>query len=377
VNIEDHLVSSSGFPFAINLSRPLALLALATFALMTAGCKQETTAEAPPPRPVRTIIAETSELGQSVVLTGQILAEKETALAFRIGGRIQERSANVGDRVKPDQVMAKLDPQNELNALRSARAALSAAQGRLEQDANQLQRQQQLLDRGFTTRLLFDQAQQAYRTAQAAVDDAKAQLEIAEDRVSYTELKADVSGTVTARGAEAGEVVQAGQMVFTIARDAGWDAVFDVPALVIREAPADADIIVALTDDPSVTAKGRVRQVDPQADPITRTFKVRVSVNDPPTAMRLGATVTGRLDVSSGRGIAIPASALTAADRNPAVWVVDPKELTVALKPVEVLRFDPGTVVVSGGLEGGELVVTAGVQALHPGQKVRLLGAPS
>ena len=138
------------------------------------------------------------------------------------------------------------------------------------------------MDSGFTTRVLFDQAQQAYRTAQAAVDDAKAQLEIAEDRVGYTELKANVSGTITARGAEAGEVVQAGQMVFQVARDTGWDAVFDVPAQVIRTAPPNAEIVIALTDDPSVTAKGRVRQVDPQADPVTRTFKVRVSVNDPP-----------------------------------------------------------------------------------------------
>ena len=369
-------MSPSRFHPAPGRGRRLTLLAMA-FALVAAGCKREETAEPPLPRPVRTVIAEKSELGQSVVLTGQILAEKETALAFRIGGRILERSAGVGDRVTPDQVLAKLDPQNELNALRSARAALSAAEGRLEQDANQFQRQQQLLDRGFTTRVLFDQAQQAYRTSQAAVDDVKAQLEIAEDRVGYTELKANVAGTITARGAEAGEVVQAGQMVFTVARDSGWDAVFDVPAQVIRTAPADADILIALTDDPSVTAKGRVRQVDPQADPVTRTFKVRVSVNDPPPAVRLGATVTGRLDTSSGKGVAIPASALTSVERGPAVWVVDPAKLTVALKPVEVLRFDPGTVVISGGLDGGELVVTAGVQALHPGQKIRLLGAQS
>ena len=369
-------MSPSAFP-PMPRRRPRLLLAVAALALAAAGCKREAATEAAPPRPVRTVIAEKGELGQSIVLTGQILAEKESALAFRIGGRILSRSAEVGDHVQPDQVLAKLDPQNELNGLRSARAALSAAQGRLEQDANQFQRQQQLLDRGFTTRVLFDQARQAYRTAQAAVDDAKAQLEIAEDRVGYTELKATVAGTITARGAEAGEVVQAGQMVFQVARDTGWDAVFDVPAQVIRSSPADADILIALTDDPSVSANGRVRQVDPQADPITRTFKVRISVNNPPPAMRLGATVTGRLDTSSGKGIAVPASALTAVDNRPAVWVVDPAKLTVALKPVEVLRFDPGSVVISGGLDEGELVVTAGVQALHPGQKVRLLGSSS
>jgi RND family efflux transporter MFP subunit len=350
---------------------------LLALALAMAGCKVEKAAEAPPPRPVRIVIAEKSDLGQSVVLTGQILAEKEVALAFRIGGRIIERTGDVGNRVTPNQVLAKLDPQNELNALRSARAALSAAEGRLAQDSNNFERQQTLLTRGFTTRVLFDQAEQALRTSRAQVDDAKAQLEIAEDRVSYTELKADVVGTITARRAESGEVVQAGQPIFQVARDSGWDAVFDVPAQVIRSAPADAVILVSLADDPSVTAQGRVRQVDPQADPITRTFKVRVSVNEPPAAMRLGAVVSGRMDMESGRGIAVPATALTALNGAPALWVVDPAALTVKLQPVEVLRFDPGTVVISGGLEGGEIVVTAGVQALHPNQKVRLLGARS
>src|SRR5262249_8830033 len=196
-------------------------------------------------------------------------------------------------------------------------------------------------------------------------------------RVGYTELKPTVAGTITARGAEAGEVVQAGQMVFQVARDTGWDAVFDVPAQVIRSAPADADILITLTDDPSVTAKGRGRPVDAQADAIPPPSKVRAGVNTPPPAMRLGATVTGRLDMSSGNGIAVPASGLTTIDRGPAVWVVDPANLTVALKPVEVLRFDPGSAIISSGLDGGELVVTAGVQALHPRQKGRGLGAQS
>jgi RND family efflux transporter MFP subunit len=357
--------------------RPVLAFAALTLIPLLAGCKRETAEEAPPPRPVRTVVVEKGGLRQSIVLTGQIQAEKEVALAFRIGGRIIERSVDRGDRVKPDQVVAKLDAQNELNSLRSARAALAAANARLEQDSNHFDRQDTLLKQGWTTRANFDQAQQALRTAQAAVDDAKAQVEIAEDRVSYTELKAGLSGTVTSRVAESGEVVQAGQMVFMVARDSGWDAVFDVPAQVLRTAPGDADVIIALTDDPSITAKGRVRQVDPQADPVTRTFKVRVAVNDPPATMRLGATVTGRMEVDHGHGVSLPASALTGADRNPAVWVVDPDSLTVALKPVEVLRFDPGTVVLSGGLNGGEIVVTAGVQALHPGQKVRPLGVRS
>jgi RND family efflux transporter MFP subunit len=288
-----------------------------------------------------------------------------------------KRSANVGDRVVPDEVLATLDPVDELNALRSATAALSAAEGQLVEASNNFDRQSHLMDRGFTTRVLFDQARQNLQTSQARVDDARAQLDQAQDRVSFTELKSTVTGAITARNAEAGEVVQPGQSIYQVARDDGRDAVFDVPSQVLRAAPPDATITVTLTDDPSVTAKARVRTVDPQADPVTRTFRVRMSLIDHPEAMRLGATVTGRLELDAGPGISIPATALTQAEGKPAVWIVDPSTQTVSLRNVEVKRFDPGTVVVSEGLEGGEVVVTAGVQALHPGQKVRLLGASS
>ncbi|MGO9675055.1 MAG: efflux RND transporter periplasmic adaptor subunit [Methylocella sp.] len=354
-----------------------ALLLSPTLALLLAGCEEETQARAPEPRPVRTVTVEQSEVGETIVLTGQIQAENEAALAFRIGGRIIERLAGVGDHVEPDEVLAKLDPQDELNALRSAKAALSAAEGQLVEARNNFDRQSQLMDRGFTTRVLFDQAQQARRTAQSRVDDAEAQLRIAEDRVSFTQLRANVAGTITARSAEAGEVVQPGQTIFQVARIDGRDAVFDVPAQVIRAAPPNPVIAVTLTDDASVTAEGRVRQVDPQADPVTRTFRVRVGLIDPPAAMRLGATVTGRMQQEATPGMSIPASALTSSNSQPAVWIVDPSSLTVSLRNIEVQRFDPAAVAVSHGLANGDIVVTAGVQALHPGQKVRLLGASS
>ena len=354
-----------------------ALPLLAALALTVGACKEEKTVAGPAPRPVRTITAEKSDVGETVVLTGQILAENEVSLAFRIGGRILKRFANVGDRVVPEEVLATLDPVDELNALRSATAALSAAEGQLVEASNNFDRQAHLMDRGFTTRAIYDQARQGLRTAQARVDDARAQLDQAQDRVSFTELKSTVTGAITARNAEAGEVVQPGQAIYQVAREDGRDAVFDVPAQVLRAAPPDATITVTLSDDKSVTAKARVRTVDPQADPVTRTFRVRMSLIDHPEAMRLGATVTGRLELGAGPGIAIPASALTQIEDRPAVWIVDPSTQTVSLRNVEVQRFDPGTVVVSGGLEVGEVVVTAGVQALHPGQKVRLLGEAS
>ncbi len=362
-------------PAARGLAR--ALVVAPAFALLLASCNQEAKTEPPQPRPVRTVTVEKGEVGDSVALTGDIRAENEVNLAFRVGGRIIERKGGVGDKVEPDQVLAKLDPQDELNTLRSAQAALAAARAQEVEAQGNFDRQNHLMERGFTTRAIFDAATQGLQTAQARVDDASAQLDIAQDRVSFTELRANVSGTITARTAESGEVVQAGQPIFTIARQDGRDAVFDVPAQVLRAAPTDVTVTIALADDPSVTAKARVRTVDPQADPVTRTFRVRLSLIDHPEAMRLGATVTGRLQLEGGKGISIPAAALTSIDRQPAVWIVDPASLTVALRNVEVERFDPATAVISEGLEPGDVVVTAGVQALHPGQKVRLLGATS
>jgi len=351
------------------------LLIVAAAAVLLAACGQKEEARAPVPRPVRTVTVVKSEGGPTTTLTGRIEAQDEASLGFRIGGRVKTRAVNVGDQVKPGQLIAQLEPQNEENALRSAQANLAAAQAQLTQARNHFERTETLLEQGWTTRALFDQAKKARDTAQAQVDSAEAQLRSAHDLVSFTELKADAPGVVTATGAEAGEVVQAGQMIVKLARQGGRDAVFDVPAQLLRSASSDPVIDVNLTDDSAIKTTGRVREVAPQADPVTRTFAIRVGLTDPPEAMRLGATVTGHLHLESTPAIEIPASALTQTNRQPAVWVVDPVKKTVSLRNVDVASFDPAGVAISQGLDTGEIVVTAGVQALHPGQTVRLLGS--
>ncbi len=193
--------------------------------------------------------------------------------------------------------------------------------------------------------------------------------------VSFTVLKADAPGVLTATGPSVGEVVQAGQSICRIARKDGRDAVFDIPSQIIRTAPSDPQISVSLADDPSVTARGRIREVAPQANPATRAFEVKVGLTDPPPAMRLGATVIGRLETVAVPIIEIPATALTRINQQPAVWIVDPAKNTVSMRNIDVLRFDQAQVAVSQGLDTGEIVVTAGVQALHPGQKIRVLGS--
>ena len=206
------------------------------------------------------------------------------------------------------------------------------------------------------------------------MNSAHAQVGAAQDQLSYTDLVADAPGVVTATGAEPGEVVRAGQMIVNVARQGGRDAVFDVSEQIIRTGPRDPVVEIALTNDPSVRATGRVREVSPQADATTRTFQVKVGIIDPPPAMELGSTVTGSIKLPAPPGLQVPPSALTEADGRPAVWVVDPKSQTVSLRNVDVSRYDPADVVVSQGLGVGEIVVTAGVQTLHPGEKVRLLG---
>jgi membrane fusion protein, multidrug efflux system len=339
------------------------------------GCKRDEPAAVSEPRPVRTIVVEKTEGGVPISLTGRVEAKDEVNLAFRISGRLLESSLRQGDRVEAGQVVARLEPQNELNTLRAAEAAFAAAQAQLTQAGNHFQRQDTLLNQGWTTRANHDQALKAMQTAQAQVDATQAQLKTAHDLVSFTQLEADAPGVVTSVGPRAGAVVQAGQTIVTLARKEGRDAVFDLPAQMLRSAPPDPEVTVSLTGDPSISAKGRVREVSPQADPVTRTFEVRVGLIDPPPTMLLGATVTGRMETSAKPVIDIPASALTRVNQQPAVWIVDPTGLTVSPRNIEVLRFDPGTVAVSSGLDIGEIVVTAGVQALHSGQKVRLLGS--
>ena len=363
-------------PNAVRRLLPVSLVASALSASL-AGCNDHTEAAAPEPRAVRTVTVEKREAGTPVTLTGRIEAEDEVDLGFRISGRLLENSGRLGDRVETGQLLARLEPQNEMNQLRSAEANLAAAQAALTQAQNHFERQDKLLKQGWTTRANHDQATKAVQTTQAQVDSAEAQLKAAKDLVSFTKLVADAPGVITEVGPRAGAVVQAGQMIVKLARKDGRDAVFDVPAQLIRSAPSDPQIIVSLASDPSITAQGRVREVSPQANPVTRTFDVKVGLTDPPTAMQLGATVNGRMEMEAFPVIDIPASALTRFNQQPAVWIVDPSSLTVSPRNVEVLRYDPDSVAISQGLDTGEVVVTAGVQALHPGQKVRLLGSPS
>lgn len=350
------------------------MLAVATLALLSA-CDRGNDELAPEVRPVRTVTIATNTADGTTSLTGTVQAENEINQSFRIDGRLIERNVSVGDAVRAGQLVARLDSQNEETSLQSARAQLAAAQARLVEANNNFDRMRNLVAANAVSRAQFDQAE-ANRTAAASqMESARSQVALAENRLGYTRLASSVAGVVTVHGAEPGEVVGAGRMIVQIAREGARDAVFDVPARMKDSASRDSEITIVLTSDPKVTATGRVREVSPRADPVTGTFRVRVGLDNPPPAMRLGSTVTGRVQVGEVTGIEIPASAVFRSDRQSAVWVVDPKAGAVAIRNVEVRASDPTRVRVASGLKPGDVVVTAGVQALRPGQKVRVLEA--
>nr|WP_256515478.1 efflux RND transporter periplasmic adaptor subunit [Alsobacter ponti] len=342
--------------------------------VLLSACSRDETAAPAAARPVQVVTITPSTFREALVLSGDIQARTDVDLAFRIDGRVVERPVAVGDRVSPGQLVARLDSANEEKAMKAAKAAVVAARADVTTTRSAFERQQALMSEGFTTRPLYERALRAKEAAQAHLDEAEAQLDAAADRLRFTELRADSGGVVTARGVEIGEVVRPGRMVVRIARDDGRDAVFDAPPQALRSGGGDSVIRLSLAADPGVSAKGRVREIAPEADPVTRTFRVRVGIEDPPEPMRLGATVKGAFDVMSSVVVAIPPAALTASRAGPAVWVVDPATSTVSLRPVDVQHFDTHGVIVSQGLDPGDVVVAAGAQALHPGQQVRAIG---
>jgi membrane fusion protein, multidrug efflux system len=352
---------------------------IAALMLLALGACGESNSAPPADRPVRTVTVERRSVSESVSMTGHIRPREELNLAFRSDGKLIERKVSIGEEVTAGQVVARLDSQNEVNSVRSAEADLAAAQASLTQSQRAEGRQRELLSKGFTTRTQYDQAQQQFQTAQAQVDSAQARLRTAQDRLSYTELKADVTGMVIARGAEPGEVVRAGQMIVQLARGGEKDAVFNVPAqlMALRGVPSNPVVEVTLAENSEIKTTGVAREIASQADAATRTFPVKIGLIDPPQAMRLGATVTGGIVLTSTPVIEIHSTAVTKADGKPAVWVVDPDKKSVALRTIQILRIEPNSVIVGEGLRDGELVVTAGVHVLRPGQKVKLLGSTS
>jgi RND family efflux transporter MFP subunit len=334
-------------------------------------------AKPPEVRPVRTVTVDPKPIDDDRQAVGEVRARYESDLGFRVSGKVVARLVDVGVSVRKGDVLARLDEQEYSNRLKSAQADIVAAEAVLEEARGSEGRLRQLLASGTTTRALYDTAVKNLRSAEAKLDSAKAARDLAKDQLSYADLVAEFDGIVTAVGAEPGQVVNIGQMVVRLARQTDKDAVFAISESAFRGPPGGErpEVVVSLLSNPAISADGVVREIAPVADPATRTYQVKVTLKDPPDQMRFGASVIGRLKVATAPVVVLPATALFDKAGQSAVWVVDAASGLVTLKPVTVSRYETDRVVLSGGLTKGEIVVTAGVNRLREGQKVRLAEA--
>lgn len=335
-----------------------------------AACQEQTSGPENPLTAVQVEAVAVADYAPAIRLTGEIRPRVESDLSFRVAGRITERLVNVGDHVTADQVLARLDPQQQLAAVTSAEATVLSAEAVLRQATSSYERQKTLIARGFTTQREYDQAQEAYRTAEAALVDARAQLGTARDRLSDTVLRAGVAGVITGRNAETGQVIQVAQTVFSIAQDGPRDAVFNVNESIFTHELADPAIALTLVSDPSVTATGAVREVSPTVDRVTGTVRAKVGLAQSPAAMTLGTSVIGEGRMQPRKLVVVPWSALSSGSGQPAVWTVDRQTKAVLLKPITIAGYETGKVFVREGLQPGEMVATGGVQFLRPNQIV-------
>ncbi|PZQ83226.1 MAG: efflux transporter periplasmic adaptor subunit [Ancylobacter novellus] len=344
--------------------------------LSLAGCKAEgePADAAPPPRPVLTVLAEPAG-DRAAGFAGTIQPRYQAALGFRVLGRVIARNVDVGDRVKPGQALMLLDPMVLDLAVRAREADLATAQAQLSNTTSAQSRSETLRDKKVVSQAEFENALQAREAAAASVEQAKAALTQAREQRSYATLSADVDGIVVSVAAEVGQTVSPGQTVITVARTDEIEAVVDLPEDVARALSTGTRFSVALQSAPSASTSGTVREIAPQADATTRMRRVKITLDNPPDAFLLGATISAvPLDVAGDRPIELPASAVLERDGAPRVWVVDPAMGTVKTVPVTIADRDDVHVRISTGLEAGTQVVIAGVHSLTEGQLVQTDG---
>ncbi|WP_244482320.1 MULTISPECIES: efflux RND transporter periplasmic adaptor subunit [unclassified Rhizobium] len=347
---------------------------MASFAaLALTSCEGETKQPEAAKITVRVQTAEFADHRQTVTLTGEVVAHVQTNLSFRVSGQITEWLADVGSHVSAGEVLARIDPSEQKADVEAAEAAVRAAEAQVRQASAAFERQKSLLAKNSTTQEAFDQAQTALQTAQGSLESSKALLGTSRDALSYTELKADADGIVTARNAETGQVVQAAQTMFSVARDGPRDAIFDVYESLLFEKPAEPKIQLALVSDPSVKTEGTISEISPTIDTATGTVRVKIAMDTTPDRMTLGAPVTGFASSKPSKLVVLPWTSLSSLDGKPAVWVVNDKDNTVSRKPVKVASYETGRVLVAEGLSNGEAVVTEGGKMLRPGQTVYVI----
>lgn len=339
-------------------------------ALLLAACSKPAVTEEPV-RAVRLMTIGQDAMQSGHEFSGEVRPRVESRLGFRVAGKITQRQAEVGQRVKAGQLLAQIDPQDYKLAADAARAQVAAAQTNRDLAAADYKRFAALKDQNFISGAELERRDTALKAAQAQLEQAQAQLAAQGNQSAYANLVADVSGVVTAIEAEAGQVVAAGTPVVRIAQDGARDVVFAVPEDKVAAIRLGSEVSVRLWAQDKVVT-GKVREIAASADPVTRTFGVKVALA-PADAPALGTTVYVQPRSLSHAGtpvIKLPTSALRKEGQGSAVWVYDPASKTVRSQAVQIATADGNEAVIAAGLTPGMQVVSAGVHVLQPGQKV-------
>ena len=351
------------------MMRVIGIASIFAVSLFTAGCKQETQAQEPVRPVLSTVVEPTESSGTTAV--GTVEPRYKTDLSFRVLGRLIARPVNVGDTVEQGEIVAAIDPTALELAVRSAKADLSRSQAQLANASATEQRQRTLIATDTTSKQNLDNAVQVRAGAEASVARAQADLAKAIEQLSYAQVKADFAGVVTGVSADVGQVVSPGQTVVTVARPDIREAVVDIGPDFPVPLRVGLSFTVSLQVLSTVHVDGQIREIAPQADPVTRTQRVRIALNDPPPSFRLGATVTARLATDQRPILRVPESAVLSKDGESFVWVVDLPSSTVSLHKIKIFLGEGGIQVIAG-LEPGTRIVTAGIHSIKQGQQVRM-----
>ena len=351
-------------------SRQSALTLALVAALGLAGCSRKE----PAPEPIRAVKLLTvgaTPLQAQLEYSAEVRARVESRVGFRVPGKIVQRQAELGQHVSAGQALAQLDPRDYQLSAQAAQAQVNAAKTQRDLAAADFKRFEKLKEQNFISGAELERREASLKAAQASVDQASAQLASQGNQASYTRLVADVSGVITSIDAEPGQVVSAGTPVVRIAQDGPRDAVFSVPEDKVSQLRVGQDVAVRPWAE-GAALSGKVREVAASADPVTRTFLVKVAM-DGAAVPPLGATVyvapkvAGRESVVA---ISLPTTALRQEGGQTAVWVYDAASGTVKSQVVQIATADGNQAVVAAGLQPGMQVVATGVHVLAPGQKV-------
>jgi membrane fusion protein, multidrug efflux system len=323
--------------------------------------------------PVRPAMVVQPQLAGAMMDTypGEVRARLEPELAFRIAGKVSKRLVEVGQRVKKDQPLAELDPQDVRLQLEATRAQVAAAEANLQLVRAERDRYKALLARNLVSRSQYDNAENTYRSGEARLKQIKAEYNVANNQAGYAVLRASQDGVIARRMVEVGQVVAAGQSVFVLAADGEREVLINLPEQAFERFSVGQKVAVELWSQPDQRFPGRIREISPSADPQSRTFAARVAFTEGKVPAELGQSARVYIAHNGTVPLAVPLSALTAEKGEPFVWVVDPQDSTLKRTKVKVGAYGEKLVPVLEGLQASDWVVAAGVQVLREGQKVR------